>query len=80
VSTAIFIKVASELTARNLGEVDVPPVDRIVVVSGVVATRVGCPAPVIHATDIWVPIVSGTVALVGTETVCEEALLKVNNV
>jgi hypothetical protein len=79
VSTAIFAKVASELTARNLGEVDVPPVDRIVVVSGVVATKVCCPAPVIHATFICVPIGKGAEALVGTEIVCAEALLKVRS-
>ena len=41
VSVRIFTQVAVELTALNFGEVEVAPVERIVVVPGVVAEIVG---------------------------------------
>ena len=46
---ANLIAVAALLANLNLGAVEVAPVERMVVVPGVTASIVGCPAPVIQA-------------------------------
>ena len=69
--------VATEFATLSLGDVEVDPVESIVVVPGETAVIVGWPAPVIQTKFNCVPIAYGTLALVGTVTEIAEALFKV---
>ena len=71
---ASFLQVAPELATRNLGVALVAPVDMTVVVPGVTAPMVGCPAPVIQNTLISVPTAKLNVASVGMLNCCVAAL------
>jgi len=62
---ANFLQVAPELATLNLGVALVAPVEITVVVAGVTAEIVGCPAPVIQKTLISVPTAKLNVASVG---------------
>jgi hypothetical protein len=65
-SVSRFTKVIAEYCALHLGEAEVAPVETIVVVAGVVAETVTCPAPIWIMLS-WVPIGNAVVALVGIE-------------
>ena len=62
---ASFLIVAPELATLNLGVALVAAVEMSVVVPGVTAPIVGCPAPVIQNTLISVPTAKLYVASVG---------------
>jgi hypothetical protein len=71
---ANLIAVAAELTARNFGVALVAPVEMTVVVPGVTAPIVGCPAPVIQKKLTSVPTAKLKVASVGILKAFDTAL------
>ena len=71
---ANFLQVAPLLATRSLGVALVAPVEMTVVVPGVTAPIVGCPAPVIQNTFISVPIAKLNVASVGMLNCAVDAL------
>ena len=71
---ASFLHVAPLFATRNFGVALVAPVEITVVVPGVTAPIVGCPAPVIQKTLISVPMAKLNVASVGMLNCCVAAL------
>ena len=65
-SVSRFTKVIAEYCALHLGEAAVAPVETTVVVPGVAAETVTCPAP-IWIMFSWVPTGNAVVAFVGIE-------------
>ena len=68
------MQVAALLATRSFGVALVAPVEMTVVVPGVTAPIVGCPAPVIQKTLISVPTGKLKVASVGMLNCCVAAL------
>ena len=75
---ASLIAVAAELATRSFGVALVAPVEMTVVVPGVTAPIVGCPAPVIQKKLTSVPTAKLKVASVGIEN-CFVAALFIEN-